>query len=105
MATKFSRSHTPLETTLSYLSDSWRFLIVYHLMHNTMRFGELQKAIGTISQKVLTNNLRAMEEDGLLTRTVFPEIPPRVEYALTPKGQSLARVIDAMNAWGKKNMN
>ena len=74
-------------------------------MHNTMRFGELQKAIGTISQKVLTNNLRAMEEDGLLTRTVFPEIPPRVEYALTPKGQSLARVIDAMNAWGKKNMN
>ena len=105
MATKFSRSRTPLETTLSYMSDSWKFLIVSHLMHDTMRFGELQKAIGSISQKVLTTNLRAMEDDGLLTRTVYPEIPPRVEYALTDKGKSLARVIDTMNAWGKKHMD
>ena len=79
-------------------------LIVRELLGGTKRFGELKKSIGSISQKVLTSNLRSMEEDGLLTREVFAEVPPHVEYTLTEKGESLAPVIKAMRAWGKKNM-
>ena len=104
MAIRLPRSHTPLETALSYVSDSWKFIILSHLMNDTMRFGELQKSIGLISQKVLTSNLRSMEEDGLLTRTVYAEIPPRVEYTLTDKGRSLASVLDELSAWGAQHM-
>ena len=69
----------PVETTLMLISDRWKVLILRDLMEGTMRFGELKKSIGSISQKVLTSNLRSMEESGLLTRKVFPEVPPRVE--------------------------
>ena len=104
MAIKLSKSHHPLETTLAYLSDKWKFLIIGELLSGTKRFGELQKSIGNISQKVLTSNLRALEEDGLLVRNVYPEIPPRVEYTLTEKGESLAGIIKEMRAWGKRHM-
>ncbi len=90
----------PVETTLLLISNRWKVLIIRELLSGTKRFGELKKSVGTISQKVLTANLRSMEESGLLTRTVFPEVPPRVEYTLTETGYSLKPVLDSMVAWG-----
>ena len=90
----------PVETTLMLIGDKWKVLILRDLMHGTMRFGELKKSIGTVSQKVLTAQLRNMEEKGLLTRKVYAEVPPRVEYTLTETGYSLKPVLDAMWAWG-----
>ena len=90
----------PVETTLSLISDRWKVLIIRDLLDGTKRFGELKKSIGSISQKVLTANLRAMEEDGLITRTVYAEVPPRVEYTLTETGYSLQPVHDALGPWG-----
>ena len=90
----------PVETTLMLISDRWKVLILRDLMEGTRRFGELKKSIGSISQKVLTANLRDMEADGLLTRKVYPEVPPRVEYTLTATGYSLRSVLDAMTQWG-----
>ncbi len=92
--------HCPVETTLMMISDRWKVLIIRDLMGGTRRFGELKKSIGNISQKVLTANLRSMEADGLLTRKVYPEVPPRVEYTLTDLGCSLRPVMDAMADWG-----
>ena len=91
----------PVETTLTLISDRWKILIIRDLMAGTRRFGELKKSLGAISQKVLTANLRKMEADGLVTRTVYAEVPPRVEYALTELGRSLGPVIDVMKEWGK----
>ena len=90
----------PVETTLMLIGDKWKVLILRDLMNGTMRFGELKKSIGTVSQKVLTAQLRDMEEKGLLTRQVYAEVPPRVEYTLTDTGYSLKPVLDAMWAWG-----
>lgn len=90
----------PVETTLSLISDRWRVLIIRDLLEGVKRFGELKKSIGKISQKVLTTNLRAMEANGLLTRKVYPEVPPRVEYTLTEIGYSLKPILDAMVKWG-----
>ena len=90
----------PVETTLMLIGDKWKVLILRDLMDGTMRFGELKKSIGTVSQKVLTAQLRDMEEKGLLTRKVYAEVPPRVEYTLTETGYSLKPVLDAMWAWG-----
>lgn len=90
----------PVEITLMLISDKWKILILRDLMNGTKRFGELKKSIGNITQKVLTANLRSMEESGLLTRTVYAEVPPRVEYTLTEVGYSLKVVIDAMIKWG-----
>lgn len=104
MATKLSRTSSPVEATLSFMSDKWKVLILRDLLTGTKRFGELKKSIGSISQKVLTSNLRAMEEDGLLKREVFAEVPPRVEYTLTDRGRSLKPVIDAMRVWGEAHM-
>ena len=91
----------PVETTLTLISDKWKVLILRDLMPGTKRFGELKKSIGTVTQKVLTAQLRQMEASGLLTRTVYAEVPPRVEYTLTELGRSLRPVLDAMEAWGK----
>ena len=91
----------PVETTLTLISDKWKGLILRDLMPGTKRFGELKKSIGTVTQKVLTAQLRQMEASGLLTRTVYAEVPPRVEYTLTDLGRSLRPVLDAMEAWGK----
>ena len=90
----------PVETTLMLIGDKWKVLILRDLMDGTKRFGELKKSIGTVSQKVLTAQLRDMEEKGLLTRKVYAEVPPRVEYTLTETGYSLKPGLDAMWAWG-----
>ena len=89
----------PVEVTLMLISDRWKVLILRDLLSGTKRFGELKKSIGSISQKVLTSNLRSMEEDGLLTRKVYAEVPPRVEYTLTELGKSLQPIILAMQQW------
>lgn len=91
----------PVETTLTLISDKWKVLILRDLLTGTKRFGALKKSIGSVSQKVLTAQLRQMEESGLLTRKVFPEVPPRVEYTLTELGYSLKPILDAMWSWGK----
>lgn len=90
----------PVEMTLMLISDRWKVLIIRDLLDGTKRFGELKKAIGNVSQKVLTANLRSMEDSGLLTRKVYPEVPPRVEYTLTETGYSLKPILDAMVVWG-----
>lgn len=90
----------PVETTLMLISDRWKVLIIRDLLDGTKRFGQLKKSVGNVSQKVLTSNLRSMEADGLLTRTVYPEVPPRVEYTLTETGYSLKPILDAMLEWG-----
>lgn len=90
----------PVETTLMLLSDKWKILILRDLIDGTKRFGELKKSIGNISQKVLTSNLRSMEEDGLVNRKVYAEVPPKVEYTLTEVGYSLKPVLDTMCEWG-----
>ena len=90
----------PVETTLSLISNKWKVLILRDLMSGTRRFGELRTSIGHITQQVLTSNLRDMEEQGLLTRTVYAEVPPRVEYTLTELGRSLNPILQAMSDWG-----
>ena len=92
----------PVETTLTLISDKWKVLILRDLMPGTKRFGELKKSIGHVSQKVLTSQLRQMEESGLLTRKVYAEVPPRVEYTLTDLGCSLKPIMDAMWTWGEQ---
>ena len=91
----------PVETTLTLISDKWKVLILRDLMNGTLRFGELKKSIGHVTQKVLTAHLRQMEASGLLTRKVYAEVPPRVEYSLTPLGRSLKPILDSMWAWGE----
>lgn len=91
----------PVETTLLLIGDKWKVLILRDLMEGTKRFGELKKSIGAISQKVLTQQLREMEEDGLVARKVYAEVPPKVEYSLTEDGFSLKPIIESMYAWGK----
>lgn len=90
----------PVEATLTLIGDRWKVLILRDLMEGTRRFGELKKSLGGITQKVLTANLRQMEDTGLLTRKVYAEVPPRVEYTLTDTGYSLRPVLDAIATWG-----
>lgn len=90
----------PVETTLMLISDRWKVLIIRELLDGTKRFGEIKKSIGNVTQKVLTANLRSMEDSGLLTRKVYAEVPPRVEYTLSETGYSLKPILDAMVAWG-----
>lgn len=91
----------PVETTLMLIGDKWKVLILRDLLPGTKRFGELKKSIGNVSQKVLTAQLRDMEEKGLVNRHVYAEVPPRVEYSLTELGQSLKPILDAMQMWGE----
>ena len=91
----------PVETTLTLIGDKWKVLILRDLIPGTKRFGELKKSVGNVSQKVLTTQLRAMEQSGLLHREVYAEVPPRVEYSLTELGKSLKPVLDSMWAWGE----
>ena len=98
----------PVETTLQLIGNKWKVLILRDLMEGTKRFNELMRSVSGITQKVLTSNLRSMEEDGLLLRKVYPEVPPRVEYSLTETGLSLKPILDSMFAWGieyKKNIS
>ena len=91
----------PVETTLTLIVDKWKVLILRDLMPGTKRFGELKKSVGNVSQKVLTAQLRAMEESGLVNRKVYAEVPPRVEYSLTELGKSLKPILDSMWTWGE----
>lgn len=91
----------PVETTLTLIGDKWKVLILRDLLPGTKRFGELRRSVGQVSQKVLTAQLRQMEESGLLSRKVYAEVPPRVEYSLTDLGRSLCPILDAMKAWGE----
>ena len=91
----------PVETTLTLISDKWKVLILRDLLTGKKRFGELKKSLGGVSQTVLTSQLRQMEASGLLTRTVYAEVPPRVEYTLTELGYSLQPVLEVMRDWGE----
>ncbi len=91
----------PVEVTLLLLSNKWTILILRDLLSGTKRFGELKKSLSGVSQKVLTANLRSLEEKGIIEREVFPEVPPRVEYTLTDLGKTLEPIIDSMHAWGE----
>ena len=90
----------PVATTVSLIGSKWKLLILRNLLARPWRFNELQKSLEGISQKVLTDSLRSMESDGIITRTVFPEVPPRVEYALSDLGETLRPIIKSMEVWG-----
>ena len=92
----------PVETTLTMISDKWKVLILRDLLTGTKRFGELKKSLTGVSQKVLTSQLREMEENGLVERKAYPEVPPRVEYTLTDLGYSLKPVLDSLWNWGEE---
>lgn len=106
MLTKDELPECPVATTVQLIGNKWKLLILRNLIYNsTQRFGDFLKTIPAISKKVLTNDLRALEEDGLIEREVFAEVPPRVEYSLSPLGQSLKPILDAMFAWGTDYKN
>lgn len=90
----------PVATTVQLIGNKWKLLIIRNLRTRPWRFNELQKNLDGISQKVLTDSLRSMEADGLITRTVYAEVPPRVEYALSELGETMRPILDAMEAWG-----
>ncbi len=92
----------PAEVTLAVIGGRWKVLILYHLFGGVKRFSELQRALPGVTQKMLTQQLREMERDGIVSRTVYPQVPPRVEYALTERGRTLQPVVRAMCRWGVK---
>ena len=91
----------PVEVTLDLIDGKWKGVILYHLQGGTCRFGELRRRMPRITQRMLTKQLRALEQDGLITRKVYPEVPPRVEYTLSETGERLRPVIDVLKAWGE----
>ena len=108
MLTKEELPACPVATTVQLIGSKWKLLILRNLLVRPWRFNELRRDLEGISQKVLTDSLRAMEEDRIITRTVYPEVPPRVEYALSPLGKSMEPILDAMEQWGtayQKMMN
>ena len=100
MLTKEELPACPVATTVQMIGSKWKLLIMRNLLQRPWRFNELKKDLEEISQKVLTDSLRSMEADGIITRTVYPEVPPRVEYALSDLGESMRPIMDAMAAWG-----
>lgn len=100
MVTKEELPACPVATTVQMIGSKWKLLIMRNLLQRPWRFNELKKDLEGISQKVLTDSLRSMEADGIVTRTVYPEVPPRVEYALSPLGESMRPIMDAMENWG-----
>ena len=92
----------PVALTVGLIGNKWKLLIIRNLLDRPWRFNELQRNLDGISQKVLTDSLRSMEADGIITRTVYAEVPPRVEYALSDLGQSLRPILDSMKAWGEE---
>ncbi len=100
MLTKEELPECPVATTVQLIGSKWKILILRNLLQRPWRFNELKKSLEGISQKVLTDSLRSMEADGIITRTVYPEVPPRVEYALNDLGQSMRPIITAMEEWG-----
>lgn len=102
MPKKIKLPACPVETTLTLMGDKWKVLIVRELLTGKKRFGELKKSLSGVSQKVLTQHLRIMEDSGLVKRKVYAQVPPKVEYSLTDLGCSLKTVHDAMWQWGEK---
>ena len=100
MLTKEELPECPVATTVQLIGSKWKLLIIRNLQMRPWRFNELKKNLEGISQKVLTDSLRSMEEDGIIVRTVYPEIPPRVEYSLSKLGESMKQILDAMEQWG-----
>ena len=101
MLTKEEIPACPVATTVELIGSKWKLLIIRNLLVRPWRFNELKKDLAGISQKVLTDNLRSLESDGIITRTVYPEVPPRVEYALSELGQTLKPILDSMAEWGR----
>lgn len=100
MLTRDELPECPVATTVQLIGNKWKLLIIRNLLAAPQRFGELKKGVPGISQKVLTDNLRALEEDGLINREIFAEVPPRVVYSLSELGQTLRPILDAMRDWG-----
>ena len=100
MLTKEEMPACPVATTVALIGSKWKLLILRNLMARPWRFNERKKDLNGVSQKVLTDSLRSLEEDGIVTRTVYPEVPPRVEYALSDLGESMRPIIDVMQRWG-----
>ncbi|MFT9399466.1 winged helix-turn-helix transcriptional regulator [Acetobacter sp.] len=92
-----------VEATLQLIDGKWKGVILYHLFQGTLRFNEIRKRLPNITQRMLTTQLRELERDGFVLRTVYPEVPPKVEYSLTPRGQTLEPVIMALKKWGDKH--
>ena len=101
MKTKEELPDCPVATTVQLIGNKWKLLILRNLLARPWRFNEMLRSIPGISQKVLTDNLRAMEKDGIIIRTVYPEVPPRVEYSLSDLGDTMRPIIKAMEVWGK----
>ena len=101
MLTKEELPVCPVATTVELIGSKWKLLIIRNLLVRPWRFNELKKDLEGISQKVLTDNLRSLESDGIITRTVYPEVPPRVEYALSALGKTLKPILDSMAEWGQ----
>lgn len=95
----------PVEGALSLIDGKWKGVILYHLLQGTLRFNEIRRKLPNVTQRMLTLQLRELEANGLVTRTVFAQVPPRVDYSLTEYGRSLAPVIDALKAWGDANLS
>ena len=102
MLTKDEMPACPVATTVALIGSKWKLLIMRNLLTRPWRFNELKRDLAGISQKVLTDSLRSMEADGIITRTVYPEVPPRVEYALSELGESMRSIIESMEAWGSE---
>ena len=105
MLTKEEMPACPVATTVQLIGSKWKLLIMRNLLQRSWRFNELRKDLEGISQKVLTDSLRSMEEDGIITRTVYPEVPPRVEYALSDLGESMRPIMNALEEWGTNYKN
>lgn len=105
MLTKEELPECPVATTVQLIGSKWKLLIMRNLLQRPWRFNELKNSLEGISQKVLTDSLRSMEAGGIITRTVYPEVPPRVEYALSELGESMRPIIDSMAIWGTEYKN
>ncbi|TIQ25304.1 MAG: winged helix-turn-helix transcriptional regulator [Mesorhizobium sp.] len=92
-----------VEGTLRYIDGKWKGVVLYHLFEGTLRFSEIRRRIPNCTQRMLTNQLRELEADGLIARKIYPQVPPKVEYSLTPRGRSLEPVITALKTWGDAN--
>ena len=100
MKTRDELPDCPVATTVQLIGSKWKLLILRNLLVRPWRFNELQRDLEGISQKVLTDSLRGLEADGIITRTVYPEVPPRVEYALSPLGETMRPILKALESWG-----
>lgn len=105
MLTKEEMPACPVATTVQLIGSKWKLLIMRNLLQRSWRFNELRKDLEGISQKVLTDSLRSMEDDGIIIRTVYPEVPPHVEYALSDLGESMRPIMNAMEEWGTNYKN